>query len=81
MIETIIMYILTGSAWVFIVAPAILGICFDYNPKSYKDALKAGLVFTALIIVMVLVAAVIALIFLWLSGEPAPISTMIEKLL
>lgn len=79
MTETIVMSILATLLWVLLGAPAILGICFNYNPKTYKESVLGGLYFTASLFVILLTCVSVALVVAWFGGDPAPISTLIDK--
>jgi len=80
MTETIVMGILATLLWVLLRAPAILGICFNYNPKTYKESVLGGLWFTVSLVVILLICLAVALVVTWLGGDPTPISTLIDKL-
>ena len=80
MIEFIFMVAVVAIVFIFFVTPCFLGVVFDFAPSKYMDSVKAGLYFLGAIVVLFIFVLVIGLSINFLSGDPQPITTLIERI-
>jgi hypothetical protein len=80
MMEYYFMILLCASLWIFIVAPVGICIIFDINHISYKDSVKASLWLSLAVILLIIFVFAISACINFLSGDPEPISTLINRL-
>lgn len=78
-INIIIGGIITALVIIFIVAPAIVGILFDYSADTYLGQVQAGLGLMVALLVVVVLCFVIAIAVGFMTGNFDIVGDLINK--
>lgn len=78
-INIIVGGIITALVIIFIVAPATVGILFEYSADTYLGQVKAGLSLMAALLVVVVLCFVVAIAIGFMTGNFNIVSDLINK--
>ena len=78
-INIIIGGLITTLVIIFIIAPATVGILFDYSAKTYLGQVRAGLGLMAALLVVVVLCFVVAIAVGFMTGNFDIVGDLINK--
>lgn len=78
-INIIIGGLITTLVIIFIVAPATVGILFDYSADTYLGQVQAGMALTAALLVIVVLCFVVVIAVGFMTGNFDIVSDLINK--